>query len=721
MPPSETVSARRMLELSQLSPKALQREGMGEDVDMDKFALYLSSAVRVNLVDRIVDATLSRSIDASTELAVTVNDYDRAMLTSGLLSNKLDVELDGLWFRLMGVDKQGDNVILKFEDREIAVLRTYAKWKKGRRSKITRAEFVLNLIREVKEFTIPVVIPELHTIQPISQFDGDNLGMDEVYNKSKGINVKQIDPSTLLPNPMRPKGQIPYLTVQKEKATQEQIDNSKVICAVGEDFRKREDVRRKVIVCGIMCAIQESWLKNLRYGHSTSIGLFQMLDDKGTVDQRADPEFASRWYYRTAIPIDKASPNLSYNDLCYEVERCAKENKNKYGQWRQEAEKFVNAYGITGGDADGKQTDANGSKMPTGNSGEFYFWRGDIYDRANRKYRKPENTWKCIKRLAREVEWRAFFVSGTFYFLSEDTMLAQQPAMILTEFMDGILGVDGTYNNDAKTATLTVSARVGRWSVPPGAVVVVRDMGPWNGRWIVSEYERSLFDLTANITLTKAHPGLPEPLPGAQEISPADISDWPNDQPGTPPEAQVPIEGNSISAAKSLLTMHKLGKWVDENGLGLAQIQKVAAGQKLHNRCGTDVYLDPRPIQIVLYLINLGYKVGTYAWCSDHRCNKGGHPKGLSVDIESLNGNHINSEASGEDVIAVDKLLNSDKLPLVIKPSKLISGGYGNRSDMTCRSLTIPNVEYYGESTMADHCNHIHVGYDGASEATKTS
>src|SRR5215471_9757703 len=187
MPPSKNLPARRKLELSQLTPHALQRELMGTDVDVGKFVLYLSSQVRVNLGDRIVDATVSRSIDASTDLSVIINDYDRELLQSGLLSNKLDVQVDGLWFRLRSVEKSGDNVTLHFEDREIAVLRNYSKWKKARRSKVTRAEFVLNLIREVKEFSIPVVIPELHTIQPVSRYTGDNIGVDNFARKAKGI------------------------------------------------------------------------------------------------------------------------------------------------------------------------------------------------------------------------------------------------------------------------------------------------------------------------------------------------------------------------------------------------------------------------------------------------------------------------------------------------------------------------------------------------------
>src|SRR5215831_11487409 len=148
-------TARRKLELSALSPLAIRRETTGQDVDIKRFMLYLAQQTRTDIVERITDARLNLSIEKSSIIEVTVNDYDRELLTSGLLYNKLDVELDGLWFRLMGVDKNDDDLTLTFENREIAVLRTYSKWKIARRSRVTRAEFILNLIREVREFNIP--------------------------------------------------------------------------------------------------------------------------------------------------------------------------------------------------------------------------------------------------------------------------------------------------------------------------------------------------------------------------------------------------------------------------------------------------------------------------------------------------------------------------------------------------------------------------------------
>jgi murein DD-endopeptidase MepM/ murein hydrolase activator NlpD len=123
----------------------------------------------------------------------------------------------------------------------------------------------------------------------------------------------------------------------------------------------------------------------------------------------------------------------------------------------------------------------------------------------------PENSWDCIQRLAQEVQWRAFFVSGVFYFIAEDKLYKSQPIAMLSEDADGIESIDGDYDEGKKTATLTVKCRMGRWAAPPGSVVGIQNMGPWNGRWLVNDVERSAFDDLGTITLKKPLPRLPEP------------------------------------------------------------------------------------------------------------------------------------------------------------------------------------------------------------------
>src|SRR5215831_12083280 len=171
------LSAHQKIALSHLDVS--QRELMGDDVGIHHLSLQMASKFKIELTEAILDATVERTIEGASTLTITVLDRDRKLLRSGRLATKTDIKIDGLWFRLVSVEKNGDNLILTFEDREIAVLRTYAnKLKAGgqlrqsdfaSRDQITRAQFVLRLIREVKEFKIPWVIPELELIQPLEE------------------------------------------------------------------------------------------------------------------------------------------------------------------------------------------------------------------------------------------------------------------------------------------------------------------------------------------------------------------------------------------------------------------------------------------------------------------------------------------------------------------------------------------------------------------------
>ena len=179
MPVKQTaLTAIQKMELSQLDPRKVKRSMMGDDLDLDKLNVYLRSQVLFDTTSRVLDIQVNRTIDGASTVDLTCDDYDRSLLRSGALNTRLDIEIDGLWFRLVKVSRSAgeDQLTLTFEQREIALLRTYPrpgvkhnglKW--ASRDKTTRAEFILNLIREVREFKIPVVIPELHKVQDIEK------------------------------------------------------------------------------------------------------------------------------------------------------------------------------------------------------------------------------------------------------------------------------------------------------------------------------------------------------------------------------------------------------------------------------------------------------------------------------------------------------------------------------------------------------------------------
>lgn len=172
------------------------------------------------------------------------------------------------------------------------------------------------------------------------------------------------------------------------------------------------------------------------------------------------------------------------------------------------------------------------------------------------------------------------------------------------------------------------------------------------------------------------------------------------------------LPGTPQALAKRLLELHAQGKWRDDNGQGLWQIQRVANGQALYSKCGGYVHLDVRVLRTIVWLIDVkGYRIGTYAWCSDHFCDGyHGHAGGLAVDISSINGISVASNSSLARLytysVARALYYSSDH-----RPRQLICDGYGYMHYGPISALCIPYASYYGYKTLSEHRNHIHVGY----------
>ena len=122
-----------------------------------------------------------------------------------------------------------------------------------------------------------------------------------------------------------------------------------------------------------------------------------------------------------------------------------------------------------------------------------------------------ENTWTCLQRLADEVQWRCFMSEGSLYFISEDQLMKAAPKLVLSETTPGIVSVDFDIDNGKVRSEVTVTCRASRWIAAPGAVVQLNDLGPANGKWLVSTLRRGLFDANAEITLKRATHKLAEP------------------------------------------------------------------------------------------------------------------------------------------------------------------------------------------------------------------
>lgn len=124
----------------------------------------------------------------------------------------------------------------------------------------------------------------------------------------------------------------------------EQLNNAKVIAAVGREMK----MSSRDILIAIMTAMQESGLRNLRYGDRDSQGLFQQRPSQGwgTVEQVTNPLYASRKFF-TVLQGVKNRNRLSLTQAAQAVQRSG--FPDAYAKHEASARRLLNRIGESGG------------------------------------------------------------------------------------------------------------------------------------------------------------------------------------------------------------------------------------------------------------------------------------------------------------------------------------------------------------------------------------
>lgn len=550
-----------------------QMELLGGDVDIDAFHAEMYGVGGIELVSAITDVIVDRTIEGASTVKVALDDsLDRAIQRSGRLGRHVDVNIDGLWWTLVQVSKASRAVTLTFEEREVNILRYYNTFISANRDTVTRAQFVLRMIKEVKEISLKYEIPELNVVQPIlGNVPGPN---QSLVDASGAPLAASTSPSADTQARARGLVQDGSLTVKGATATSEQLLNASTILQVGESIK----APYKVLVCSIQTAITESTLHNylgdVVSSHMENVGVYQQ-DSRYWPASRDVATDAKAWFQR-AIATNQNNPDLTYAQLCQAVQHSAFSDGSNYAPWQTEAEKWVAEFDNAAVPTTGLGATIQGTQN--------YFTRGTIQQQGSAYLLTKENSWAAMQRLAQEVQWRCFCVSGIIYFMSDQWLFNSKPFMTISEDSPGVDWLDYDFDEGKKVATVTGTIHLSRWSAPPGSIVRIVDMGVIEGNWLVQEVSRSLFDTIATVTMVKPQPVLPEPI---------NISSVPKSFVGptiagkrTIPEISA-AQGNAIQKAVVLYVQSQLGvpyKWgtevpgIDFDCSGLTQAAYGSAG-----------------------------------------------------------------------------------------------------------------------------------------------
>ena len=466
---------------SETKTPAIRHTGI-EDLVLDGYAVDLSVA------NAFTDGSIERTIEGASNLTLNFHDPSGDLLKSKMLQRHLtkrmpQIVLDDLRFHLMSVEKQNDDLVLTFEDRQVALLRRYKTARKSYRDKVTRAEWVLSLVREVKEERIRVKIPELHKRQPITNSRQRVTRTERQEDRKAG----------LAPNEkLRGKGP-GFLTPY-------QLHNAERMLDVSIDVRASYKAQLALLCAGI---VEPPDFANPTGGDSSSAGILQLLNtwlggSTSTKGGRRDIELVSRMFLTQgfygqggAMQIAKAHPTWSPGRIAQNVQGSA--HPERYDQYLENAKAILDAYqgGLPRGGGTVERTRVK----------RFPFTR-----------KKGETSWDAIQKAAEEVNWRAFVDRGVFYYISEEDLFRSAVRFRFSEGTDGVERINFTIDRGLKVQEVTVQARASRWAVPPGSVVEIEDTGPADGKWLVhSVLKPSFRDAAVEITLKKPMADKPEP------------------------------------------------------------------------------------------------------------------------------------------------------------------------------------------------------------------
>lgn len=470
------------------------------DVDVERLVLDLVRFQRhsVNIRDSVTAADVELSIDGAHQLTLVVRDSDRKLQRSGALKYAIDINVEGWWWRLVRRSKSGDDLTLTFEPRIVAYLRAHKGRIKGTRGNITRAQFILRLIRMIKKQRIKFYCPELRKDQPIGKRPRERDEQDRSDRRRPGIDedyqleVQGDKHKITLPR---------YGTIKigrgDHKLSGDVMRNLERVLTVGaegvEINGKLERASIDVLIATVMCVLQESGGKTSAT-NGVHVGLFQQ-NPKYWPGTR-DPETDSTAWYKAVIPKWKANKHQKLYNLIESVQNSGQ--PFEYAKWQDEAEEVVAEF--LGGD--GTFTQSREVNKPY----EF-------------KVERDENFWATIVRLAEEVAWRAFTIKDKLYYISEEDLFKSKVRMRIKEGKNGVDRIDYDDDDRREVTECTVTCRMKMWDAPLGSVVRVEDGTPADGKYLVVSLRRSYFSPTGEITLRKPVEEKPEPPNDTKTVS----------------------------------------------------------------------------------------------------------------------------------------------------------------------------------------------------------
>lgn len=521
----------------------------------DRFLLDVANRQRLgaDLTSAVLGIERSGSMEGRPAITVTVDDPRDRLMESRVLTRPavraegsaashalrpIDVLLDGVWYRLVQAKRQGgDAVGLVFDHRGVVYMTEHDSPLSASRNDRTRALFIRRQVDEVARrrgagHRLAFWAWEVRRRMPIaaptdeqssrSEPDRDAADVSEEAKRAKGLVLK---------------GRTVNAAQRKNIA--------KAVRAV-EDTKAGP---KAALALYMACIVEPSDpnqgvegvpFGNPRGGHSTSVGILQLLDSHlgGSVSTdggRRDVYLVCRLFLEKgftgrggAIELARKHPGASAGQIAQMVQGSA--YPTRYDAVRRDAERVVEAFG-------GEDAEAG---------------KGGTYVKPHR-FRRPrgEDAWTNTGNLAEEVGRRRFVTLPArgvdlFVYAADRDLLRLRPQAVIDPDAGYVerFSYDLDYGKTVRAASIRVRGEDAfghdfAWGLP----VTLDTDGPAGGNWLV--WDAREVDGSPWVDLELRQPQTPKLEPAAEVVQRNDSSD-------SDPDSDGSASGKVVARAKAI-------------------------------------------------------------------------------------------------------------------------------------------------------------------------
>jgi hypothetical protein len=515
-----------------------EKVGLAPRLSLDHIDLrWLDPAVRgLDILNAAESVVLERNMDGPSVLTIVVSDPRRTLFSSGrtgryttsrltpaqrraIKKERLkpvdideawdpisppyrrgraaEVHLNGASFRLVKVSYShlDQKATLTFEDEIVYLLKRKYGARKASRKKVTRAQFVLSQLREVKSMRPPFICPELMVKQPIDRPDSTGSTSTKATSGGSGGDGG-FSPNSRLRG-QDANGSFYPITGDKRR-------NAVIVLNAADEITDKPKPRLALVEA---CNIENQW-SNAASGDRDSQGILQvrrnMHGAKATDIEWCvgrflkGPSWTGAEGGKGAVDLAKAHPDWSAGKIAQTIQGSG--FPERYDKTERAAKELLRHWAGAGGSPEG------------GSSGGGSYIKSYQYSRKS-----GESAYASITRLAEEVGWRFFIVGQAVYFMSEEQLYNRRIRYTFRPDDNTILDLSYDVDWGRPISECSLSVTLDRWGAPPGSVVELDGWGFPDGRWLVGSIHRDWFKPVAEVNLKQ--PGRAKMEPASEKVT----------------------------------------------------------------------------------------------------------------------------------------------------------------------------------------------------------